>query len=53
MTEKQATEWITTWIEDGGIDGVFSVIKRPLPDWEEEKNLTLHSVQEGLRRRET
>lgn len=34
MTEAEAVRWIDEWIEDGGRHDVFTMIKRPVGDWE-------------------
>jgi alkanesulfonate monooxygenase SsuD/methylene tetrahydromethanopterin reductase-like flavin-dependent oxidoreductase (luciferase family) len=34
MTEEQAREWLAEWIEDGGLPDAFTLIRRPIGEWE-------------------
>lgn len=34
MTEKAAQQWLAEWVEDGGKEGIFSIVRRPVGRWE-------------------
>lgn len=34
MTEAQVDKWISGWEDDGGKEGAFVKIRRPVSDWE-------------------
>lgn len=33
LTSEEADEWLTQWKEDGGSDGAYLKVKRPVGQW--------------------
>lgn len=34
LTEEEAREWVESWLDDGGAEDTFIIVKRALGPWE-------------------
>lgn len=34
MTREQAEQFVSEWLEDGGPDDIFTIVRRPVGEWE-------------------
>lgn len=34
MTASEARIWIDDWLDDGGRSGIWSIVRRPVGEWE-------------------